>query len=75
MSLDRNRTLVGKTIKVIIDDKIDDNIYEARSQWDAPEIDQVIFVNSNIELQRGQIVDVYVNEAGNFDMSGEVVNE
>jgi ribosomal protein S12 methylthiotransferase len=75
MSLDRNRTLVGKTIRVIIDDKIDDNIYEARSQWDAPEIDQVIFVNSNIELQRGQIVDVYVNEAGNFDMSGEVVNE
>jgi ribosomal protein S12 methylthiotransferase len=75
MSLDRNRTLVGKTIKVMIDDKIDDNIYEARSQWDAPEIDQVIFVNSNIELQRGQIVDVYINEAGNFDMSGEAVNE
>jgi ribosomal protein S12 methylthiotransferase len=75
MSLDRNRTLVGKTIKVMIDDKIDDNIYEARSQWDAPEIDQVIFVNSIIELQRGQIVDVYINEAGNFDMSGEVVNE
>ena len=75
MSLDRNRTLVGKTIKVMIDDKIDDNIYEARSQWDSPEIDQVIFVNSIIELQRGQIVDVHINEAGNFDISGEVVNE
>jgi ribosomal protein S12 methylthiotransferase len=58
---------------VIIDDKLDDNLYEARSQWDAPEIDQVVFVNSNIQLQRGQIVDVLINDAGNFDLSGDLV--
>jgi ribosomal protein S12 methylthiotransferase len=75
MSLDRNRSLIGKNLKVMIDDKLDNNLYEARSQWDAPEIDQVIFLNSNIELQRGQIVDVYINDAGNFDLSGEVVTE
>lgn len=72
MSLTRNRYLIGKNLKVMIDDKLDKNLYEARSQWDAPEIDQVVFVNSNIELQRGQIVDVYINDAGNFDLSGEV---
>ena len=35
---------------------------------DVPEIDQVVFVNSNIQLQSGQIVDVYINDAGNFDL-------
>ena len=74
LSLSRNRSLIGKNLKVMIDDKLDDNLYEARSQWDVPEIDQVVFVNSNIQLQSGQIVDVYINDAGNFDLSGEVVN-
>ncbi|HNW20261.1 MAG TPA: 30S ribosomal protein S12 methylthiotransferase RimO [Bacteroidales bacterium] len=73
LSISRNRSLIGKNLKVIIDDKLDDNLYEARSQWDAPEIDQVVFVNSNIQLQRGQIVDVHINDAGNFDLSGDLV--
>ncbi|MDD3630351.1 MAG: 30S ribosomal protein S12 methylthiotransferase RimO [Bacteroidales bacterium] len=74
LSLSRNRSLIGKNLKVMIDDKLDDNLFEARSQWDAPEIDQVVFVNSNIELQSGQVVDVYINDAGNFDLSGELVS-
>lgn len=74
LSLSRNRSLIGKNLKVMIDDKLDDNLFEARSQWDAPEIDQVVFVNSNIQLQSGQIVDVYINDAGNFDLSGELVS-
>ena len=74
LSLSRNRSLIGKNLKVMIDDKLDDNLYEARSQWDVPEIDQVVFVNSNIELQSGQVVDVYINDAGNFDLSGELVS-
>lgn len=74
LSLSRNRSLIGKNLKVMIDDKLDDNLFEARSQWDVPEIDQVVFVNSNIQLQSGQIVDVYINDAGNFDLSGELVS-
>ena len=31
------------------------------------------FVNSNIQLQEGQIVDVLINDAGNFDLSGDLV--
>lgn len=45
LSFLRNKSLIGKTIKAMVDKKNEETgIYEARSQWDAPEIDQIVFI-------------------------------
>ncbi|MFY9274277.1 MAG: 30S ribosomal protein S12 methylthiotransferase RimO [Bacteroidales bacterium] len=71
LSFLRNKSLIGKTIKAMVDKKNEETgIYEARSQWDAPEIDQIVFIFSKKELNPGDIVDVYIDDAGIFDLSG-----
>lgn len=76
ISLENNKTLLGSTIKVIIDNITKEGQFYGRSYGDAPDIDQTVFIdNRNIELQRGQIVQVKITKAYTYDLIGDVENE
>lgn len=61
---------VGQTLQVIVDE-VDAEGATARSRADAPEIDGNLFIDSGFEgLAPGDILDVVVEEAGEYDLWG-----
>lgn len=72
ISQDINREFLNKTIDVLIDEKEND-IYLGRSQCDAPEVDGLIFVNSQKKLDPGDFVKVKITDTLEYDLVGEML--
>ena len=66
---------VGRTLKVLIDEQQDgeENTYLGRSEYDAPEVDGLVYVHSEKELASGDFVMVKVTDAYEYDLVGEVI--
>jgi ribosomal protein S12 methylthiotransferase len=62
-----NRKFLGRTISVLIDeeDKTDNN-FLARSEWDSPQIDNLVHVKG--QIQRGQFYPVKIYRAEAYDL-------
>ena len=58
---------VGKTIEIIVD-QVDGDGAIARSAWDAPEIDGMVFIEGNASI--GEIVPVRITGAMAYDLTG-----
>lgn len=65
-----NQKNVGKKMKVLVEDRIDDTLYIGRSQRDAEDIDSVVYVESNEELFVGDMVEVEITSAYEYDLKG-----
>jgi ribosomal protein S12 methylthiotransferase len=72
ISAKRLASRVGKRIKVIID-STGPSVAKGRSQWDAPEIDGAVYVQSRRPLRAGDIVTVKVERADAYDLHGVAV--
>jgi len=72
ISSEINRGWVGKTMDVLIDDKIigEKNGYEARSEKDAPEIDGTVYV-SGTSLKPGAFCRVKITGSMEYDLMGK----
>lgn len=69
ISLDLNYDRIGKTYKVLIDRK-EGNEYIARTEYDSPEVDNEVIVNSpDNYLRTGDFVNVKVTDASEFDLT------
>lgn len=73
ISLDNNRKLIGKTLEVLVEEQDSENTYIGRSYMDAPEIDNSVIFTSSRELKPGSFVNVKINDAFDYDISGEAV--
>lgn len=74
ISRELNEAKVGMTMPVIIDAYEDGN-YIGRSQFDSPEVDPEVIVKSDIELEIGQIYNVKITAAEDYDLMAEYVKE
>ena len=64
---------VGRVMDVIIDDIDEDGVATCRTKSDAPEIDGNLFIDEGTErLKVGEIVKVEVDEAGEYDLWGQL---
>ena len=64
---------VGKVLEVIVDE-VDEDGATCRTKADAPEIDGNLFIDEGFEnLAPGDIVKVMVDEAGEYDLWGQVL--
>ena len=63
ISYEKNKTFVGSTLEVMIDEKVEDGLYEGRSYRDMMEIDGLVFVKTQEDLKKGQFVNVNITEA------------
>lgn len=76
ISEENNKSLIGSVIEVIIDNVSNNGKIFGRSYGDAPEIDQqVIIENSNVNLNKGDIVKFKVKSAFTYDLIGDVYYE
>ena len=70
-----NQKREDKVFEVLIEEEAEDGVYVGRTQGDAEEIDSVVYVNSEEELEIGSFVNVYITEAMEYDLIGDVVDE
>jgi ribosomal protein S12 methylthiotransferase len=62
-----NESLIGKKVKVLIDSQ-DEEYFIGRTEWDAPEIDQEVFVSSHKPLKAGTFQTVTITDAMEYDL-------
>lgn len=73
ISLENNEKYIGSTIKCIVEGYTDDGIVILRSEHDAPEIDGVVYAKSNEPVVPGDIEEVKITRADEYDLFGERV--
>lgn len=71
----RTATRVGQTLRVLLErpDDTNPNVYIGRSQYDAREIDGIVYVSGLKQNQIGHVVDVHITHSHEYDLMGEVV--
>ena len=72
ISLERNRSFIGKTIPCIIEAFSDDGYVVARSEFDAPEIDGIVNIKTDKHVVPGDIEHVKIIDATEYDLIGEM---
>ncbi len=70
ISLEKNQRFIGQTLEVLVEERAEDGTYLGRTAMDAPEIDNGVIFSSHRELQPGQFVQVQINDAFDYDLSG-----
>lgn len=74
VSLNRNLSKVGTIVEVLVEEE-EDEFYVGRTKEDVPEIDGVVFIKKDVALTMGDIVEVEVTEALEYDLMGVVKDE
>jgi ribosomal protein S12 methylthiotransferase len=72
ISLELNQQKIGKTFKVLVDRK-EEGTFIGRTEFDSPEVDNEVVLNSTDYLRLGDFVDVAITGATEFDLHGTVV--
>ncbi|MCA9405113.1 MAG: 30S ribosomal protein S12 methylthiotransferase RimO [Candidatus Omnitrophica bacterium] len=74
ISAEIQQSYIGRTLKVLIDEKQnEEGFYIGRSEYDAPEVDGIVYVGSDKVLKPGDFIDVKISDAYEYDLVGEVV--
>ncbi len=72
ISWELNQSKIGKTFKVLIDRKRG-NYYVGRTQFDSPDVDNEVLIDSNSNFLRvGEYVNAKITEASDFDLYADV---
>ena len=73
---DKNETLTGCEFETVIDGYLpDEGVYVGRTYRDAPDVDGLIFVESDRNLMSGDLLRVRVSEAAGYDLKGVEIDE
>lgn len=74
IAFDKAADMTGKEIYVMIEGKVaDENTYVGRTYKDAPNVDGMIFINTEEELMSGDFVKVKVTASYEYDLIGEII--
>lgn len=74
VSIDKSAAMVGSVIDCMVEGKIaEDDAYVARSYKDAPNVDGFVFINTTANLMSGDIVQVQIDGALEYDLIGSLV--
>ena len=74
IAFDNAESMIGREVLVMIEGKVaDENAYVGRTYRDAPNVDGLIFVNTEEELMSGDFAKVSVSGAVEYDLIGGLV--
>ena len=74
IAFDNAERMVGREVLVMIEGKVaDENAYVGRTYRDAPNVDGLIFINTDEELLSGDFSRVKVTGALDYDLIGELL--
>lgn len=72
ISQDIQHSSIGQVRRVLIEEKDKQGVYISRSEYDAPEVDGVVYVHTAKDLKSGDFVDVNITDAYEYDLVGEL---
>ncbi|MBW7887654.1 MAG: 30S ribosomal protein S12 methylthiotransferase RimO [Bacteroidetes bacterium] len=74
VSLEKNESRIGMNTSAVIE-RIEEGNYAGRTEWDAPEIDNEVFipVAASREIHIGDIVPVTITDATEYDLYAELL--
>lgn len=72
ISYEINQTYIGKILPCIVEGFTDEGVVIMRSQHDAPEIDGLVYAKSNNPVVPGDIENVYIENADEYDLFGVI---
>ena len=76
ISYEKSQSMIGKVLEVMIEGKVaDENAYVGRTYMDAPGVDGLIFINTDLDLMSGDFVRAKVTGALEYDPIGEICDE
>ena len=70
ISLEKNELFIGKEVKVIID-KSTEKVSVGRTEFDSPEIDNIVHVKGKAEV--GNFANVKIQEVNEYELIGKIV--
>ncbi len=74
IAFDNAQDMVGREVLVMIEGKVaDENAYVGRTYRDSPNVDGLIFINTDEELLSGDFARVKVTGAVDYDLIGELL--
>lgn len=72
IAFDKAEEMIGRKVEVLIEGKLpEDGVFIGRTYKDAPNVDGMIFVNSDRELVTGDVVTVGITDFHEYDLIGE----
>lgn len=75
IAFEKAEDMSGREVLAIIEGKVaDENAYVGRTYKDAPNVDGLIFVQSDVELMTGDFVKVRITGSYEYDLIGELIS-
>lgn len=72
IAFEKAEEMIGRKVEVLIEGKLpEDGVFIGRTYKDAPNVDGMIFVNSDRELVTGDVVIVGITDFHEYDLIGE----
>ena len=69
-----NQVFLGKTLEVLVEEQSGKGVYVGRTQYDAPEADGTVHINSKHLLKPGTFVMVKITDTLEYDLVGKTVS-
>ena len=74
IAFNKAEDMIGREVLVMIEGKVaDENAYVGRTYREAPNVDGLIFINTDVELISGDFAKVKVTGALDYDLIGELM--
>lgn len=76
IAFDKAQDMVGRIVTAMVEGKVaDENAYVARTYGDAPNVDGLLFINTDEVLMSGDFVRARITGAAEYDLIGEIADE
>ncbi len=72
ISTERNQHMLGKELKVIIDNKDENNVYSGRTEYDAPDVDNGVIIKTNKLNLEGTFQKVKITDFSEYDLIAKI---
>ncbi len=70
ISAENNQALIGQTLDVLVDE-VGETVSVGRTEFDSPEVDQIVHINSVVE--KGEFCKVKIEDANEFELKGALI--
>jgi len=76
ISSENNQKYIGKIVKVLVEESLENHLFAGRTNFQAPEVDGISYINTSplpFDLKIGSFTDMRVTDAMEYDLMGEAV--
>ena len=76
ISAEINQKYIGKIVKILVEESLENNLLAGRTCFQAPEVDGISYINTSMlpfDLKIGSFADMRVTDAMEYDLMGEAV--